>query len=62
MQGQAERELAPLVHATDDRDVFTMQFEDFLDDGKALTEFHGVLTGVPEYVGPGGPLMNDARS
>jgi circadian clock protein KaiC len=25
--------------------------------GAALTDFHGVLTGVPEYVGPGGPLM-----
>ncbi len=31
--------------------------------GAALTDFHGVLTGVPEYVGPGGPLMvsNDDR-
>jgi circadian clock protein KaiC len=30
--------------------------------GKALNDFHGVLTGVPEYVGPGGPLLNDERS
>lgn len=30
--------------------------------GKALTEFHGVLTGVPQYVGPGGPLMGDGQS
>jgi circadian clock protein KaiC len=30
--------------------------------GKALTDFHGVLTGVPEYVGPGGPLLTDERS
>jgi circadian clock protein KaiC len=30
--------------------------------GKALTDFRGVLTGVPEYVGPGGPLMSDGRT
>jgi circadian clock protein KaiC len=28
--------------------------------GAALTDFHGILTGVPEYVGPGGPLMISA--
>jgi circadian clock protein KaiC len=33
---------------------------DGLRVGMALTDFHGVLTGVPEYVGPGGPLMNTA--
>jgi circadian clock protein KaiC len=30
--------------------------------GDALTEFHGVLTGVPQYVGPRGPLMPNERS
>jgi circadian clock protein KaiC len=29
--------------------------------GAALTDFHGVLTGVPQYVGPGGPLMTGAE-
>jgi circadian clock protein KaiC len=30
--------------------------------GAALTDFHGVLTGVPQYVGPRGPLMTNERS
>ena len=30
--------------------------------GDSLTDFRGVLTGVPEYVGTRGPLMNDARA
>ena len=29
--------------------------------GAALTEFQGVLTGVPQYIGQGGPLMGDER-
>jgi len=28
--------------------------------GDALTQFQGVLTGVPRYVGAAGPLLNDA--
>jgi len=30
--------------------------------GAALTDFHGVLTGVPQYVGPRGPLMTNEPS
>jgi hypothetical protein len=26
--------------------------------GEPLTDFHGVMTGVPQYVGSSGPLMN----
>ena len=29
--------------------------------GEPLTDFHGVMTGVPEYVGKSGPLMNNDR-
>jgi circadian clock protein KaiC len=29
--------------------------------GKPLTEFHGVLTGVPEYTGESSPLMKESR-
>jgi circadian clock protein KaiC len=30
--------------------------------GEPLTEFHGILTGVPEYMGPGSPLFSDEAS
>jgi circadian clock protein KaiC len=33
---------------------------DRLRVGNALTEFEGVLTGVPRYVGAAGPLLNHA--
>jgi circadian clock protein KaiC len=29
--------------------------------GKPLTEFHGILTGVPQYTGSATPLLSDAR-
>ena len=31
---------------------------DHLRVGEPLTEFQGVMTGVPHYIGPSGPLMN----
>jgi circadian clock protein KaiC len=31
---------------------------DRLHVGEPLNEFHGVMTGVPHYVGPSGPLLN----
>jgi circadian clock protein KaiC len=27
--------------------------------GEPLTEFHGILTGVPQYTGPAKPLLSD---
>jgi circadian clock protein KaiC len=33
-----------------------------LQVGQPLTAFHGVLTGVPQYTGPGEPLMDGGRS
>jgi circadian clock protein KaiC len=33
-----------------------------LQVGNALTEFEGVLTGVPRYLGTPGPLLTDDRT
>jgi circadian clock protein KaiC len=63
--GAVRRAISVVKKRTGEHETTIREFRisrDGLRVGAALTDFHGVLTGVPQYVGPGGPLMNDARS
>jgi circadian clock protein KaiC len=63
--GDVRRAISVVKKRTGEHETTIREFRisrDGLRVGKALTEFRGVLTGVPEYVGPGAPLMNDAGS
>jgi circadian clock protein KaiC len=64
-QGAVRRAISVIKKRTGKHETTIREFRistEGLRVGAALTEFHGVLTGVPQYVGPGGPLMRDDRT
>ena len=64
-QGDVRRAISVVKKRTGEHETTIREFRigaEGLNVGAALTDFHGVLTGVPQYVGPGGPLMNDERT
>jgi circadian clock protein KaiC len=63
-QGDVRRAISVVKKRTGEHETTIREFRitrDGLRVGSALTDFHGVLTGIPRYVGPGEPLMNDGR-
>jgi len=64
-QGEVRRAISVVKKRTGEHERTLREFRigaAGLKVGAALTDFHGVLTGVPQYVGPRGPLMPDERS
>jgi circadian clock protein KaiC len=64
-KGAVRRAISVVKKRTGEHETTIREFRissEGLKVGAALTDFHGVLTGVPQYVGPGGPLMNDERA
>lgn len=64
-KGEVRRAISVVKKRTGSHETTIREFRisgDGLRVGGALTDFHGVLTGVPQYVGPGGPLLNDDRT
>jgi circadian clock protein KaiC len=60
-RGEVRRAISVVKKRTSEHETTIREFrigKDGLRVGAALTDFHGVLTGVPEYVGQGEPLMN----
>ena len=65
-QGEVRRAISVVKKRTGEHETTIREFRisagEGLRVGDALTDFHGVLTGVPQYVGPRGPLMPNERS
>ena len=64
-KGDVRRAISVVKMRTREHETTIREFRisrDGLRVGNALIDFHGVLTGVPRYVGPGDPLMSDDRS
>ena len=62
-RGAVRRAISVVKKRTGEHETTIREFrisKDGLRVGAALTDFHGVLTGVPEYVGQGDPLMDTA--
>ena len=64
--GRVRRAISVVKKRTGEHETTIREFRitnrEGLRVGKALTDFHGVLTGVPEYIGPGEPLLDDGQS
>jgi circadian clock protein KaiC len=64
-QGDVRRAISVVKKRTGEHETTIREFRissrDGIRVGAALTDFHGVLTGVPEYVGSRAPLLNDDR-
>jgi circadian clock protein KaiC len=64
-KGHVRRAISVVKKRTGEHETTIREFRigaDGLRVGAALTDFHGVLTGVPQYVGASAPLMDDGRS
>lgn len=60
-QGAVRRAISVVKKRTGEHETTIREFrigKDGLRVGAALTDFHGVLSGIPEYVGQRGPLMD----
>jgi circadian clock protein KaiC len=64
-QGEVRRAISVVKKRTGEHETTIREFRishDGLRVGAALTDFQGVLSGIPQYVGPRGPLMPNERS
>ena len=64
-RGHVRRAISVVKKRTGEHETTIREFRisaEGLRVGAALTDFHGVLTGVPQYVGAPDPLMDDGRS
>jgi circadian clock protein KaiC len=64
-QGEVRKAISVVKKRTGAHECTIREFQigpDRVYFGDPLVEFHGVLTGVPRYVGEGGPLLSHAPS